>query len=445
MLQDIHSIFYSWIRGGILLLLLYHFIFYLKNREKIYLFYSIYLLGVFVFLMRDVFIDNLCVAKTYEYLFFPVQFIAFVFYIQFTRAVINTRKFFQLWDKAAGYSNIILIVLAIFLLGVQILYGFEYQLEIMSYIAPVFSVTMLLTLMFITIVETAEGIYLMIGSIIFLLLANVTVMKLARGTDYLFSFPVHSMFYYFIGILIQTIIYAMLLADTFKRIEEEKSKVELNLLKKSSQLYELKMTAFKNQMNPHFLFNSLNSINNFVIQNKKEVASDYITKFSRLIRKVLQTTEKVSIPLEEELRIAELYIKIEQVRLRNSFTYKIDVDESLRNSNLEVVPLYMQPFLENAIWHGLSLNEGKSILHVKIEDNGEFILTEIEDNGVGLSNSINKKDNLERKSYGIKTVKNRMELIYKKENVQIIIEDLTKIKKGKGTRVSVLFPKEFKV
>lgn len=443
MLLDINSFFYSWIRGGIFLLLLYHFVFYLKHREEVYKYYSVYLLGVFIFLIKDVF-NNSFVNSLYEYLIFSIQFIAFYFYIHFTRKLLNTEKDYPKWDKASIKVSKILLVTALLLILIQAFWGYEVQKTILLYGSPFLSILLIGILAYVEIIYSKEGIYSLLGSIVVLIAINITVLKIIKGDGFLFDIKVHNMFYYFIGILIQTIIYAFLLADVLKNIEEDKSKIELNLFKKSSQLYELKMTAFKNQMNPHFLFNSLNSINNFVLQNKKEEASNYITKFSNLIRKVLQTTENKFIDLEEELRIAELYLKIEQMRLRNSFIYKINIDEYLIKEKIRVVPLFMQPFLENAIWHGLSLSKDNNQIIINIKEENNFIYTEIIDNGVGINASYNQKKNLERKSYGIKTIKNRMELIYKKENFKIGIEDLSQKKKEKGTKVSISFPKNFK-
>ena len=251
------------------------------------------------------------------------------------------------------------------------------------------------------------------------------------------------MFYFFAGILVQTVVYAFLLADVLKKIEVEKSRVEFNLYKKSSQLYQLKMTAFKNKMNPHFLFNSLNSINNFVLQNKQEEASVFISKFSSLIRKVLQTTEKVHISLAEELMISELYINIELARLRNNFSYQINIDNSIDTEKINVVPLYLQPFVENAIWHGLSLQEGDKNLIINIREENSFIITEIVDNGIGYKESLNKKktQGIQRKSFGIDTIKNRLELIYTPQNISINIAEIND-RENKGTKVTIVFPKE---
>lgn len=439
MLLDINSLFYSWIRGGIFLLLIYHFVFYLKHKEEVYKYYSIYLLGIFIFLIRDVFEGEFMVC-VYEYLVFSIQFISFSFYIHFTRKLLNTEEDYPKWNKAAKKVSILLLIIALLLAVVQAFYGFETQKKVLFYGAPFLSIVLIGGLAYVEVIKTKSGVYSLIGSIVLIVCANITALKIIKDESFLIDLKVHYMFYFFIGILIQTIIYAFLIADVLKIIEVEKSQAELILHKKSAQLYELKMTAFKNRMNPHFLFNSLNSINNFVLQNKQEEASAYISKFSSLIRKVLQTTEKVYISLAEELHIAELYINIELARLRNSFNYEIIVDNNIKTDSVKVVPLYLQPFVENAIWHGLTLQKGdkKLLIHVK-EENG-CIITEVVDNGVGYEKSLIKKKNqgIQRKSFGIDTVKNRLDLIYSPPKVNLLISDM----ENKGTKVTIIFPSE---
>ncbi|CAM1345856.1 histidine kinase [Tenacibaculum crassostreae] len=439
MLLDINSLFYSWIRGGIFLLLIYHFVFYLKHKEDIYKYYSIYLFGIFIFLIKDVF-EGEFMTCVYEYLVFSIQFISFSFYIHFTRKLLNTEEDYPKWNKAAKKVSILLLIIALLLAVVQAFYGFETQKKVLLYGAPVLTIALVGGLAFVEIIKTKVGLYSLLGSIIALLGANITALKIIKDESFLINLNVHHMFYFFVGILIQTIIYAFLIADVLKKKEIEKSRAELNLHKKSAQLYELKMTAFKNRMNPHFLFNSLNSINNFVLQNKKEETSAYISKFSSLIRKVLQTTEKVYISLEEELQIAELYINIELARLRNSFNYEIIVDKDIKTSSIKVVPLYLQPFVENAIWHGLTLQEGNKKLLIKVKEENNYIITEVIDNGVGYKESLNKNKSqgIQRKSFGIDTVKNRLDLIYSPPKVNLLISDM----ENKGTKVTIVFPSE---
>ncbi len=147
-----------------------------------------------------------------------------------------------------------------------------------------------------------------------------------------------------------------------------------------------KMQALRAQMNPHFIFNCLSSINNFVLKNETEAASDYLTKFSRLIRTVLNNSKRSFIPLEDELEMVRLYLEMESLRFKGSFTYRIDRDEKIEPSTIFIPPLLIQPFVENAIWHGLLHKAdpgGRLDISVKVEKN--ILICIIEDNGVGRS------------------------------------------------------------
>ena len=129
---------------------------------------------------------------------------------------------------------------------------------------------------------------------------------------------------------------------------------------------ELEMQALRAQMNPHFIFNSLNSINRFILQNNKEQASEYLTKFSRLVRLILQNSQAALITLESELEALELYLELEALRFNNRFSYKISVSDDIDTEVIKVPPLIIQPYAENAIWHGLMHKESKGYLDIEI-------------------------------------------------------------------------------
>ena len=147
---------------------------------------------------------------------------------------------------------------------------------------------------------------------------------------------------------------------------QQRFRVQLNNSEKERQVAELKqkateleMQALRAQMNPHFIFNSLNSINRFILQNDRAQASEYLTKFSKLVRMILQNSQASLIPLESELESLELYLNLEAVRFNYHFDYKISVPKDLDISALQVPPLILQPYVENAIWHGLMHKEEK--------------------------------------------------------------------------------------
>ncbi len=182
-------------------------------------------------------------------------------------------------------------------------------------------------------------------------------------------------------------------------------------LKAQKRLSELEKQMVVSQMNPHFLFNSLNSIKSFIVSNDSKRASFYLNKFARLVRYTLDSAEKPHVSLQEELNFVEDYIKVERLRLNNAFVYNIKVDEDINPSNLKIPTLIFQPFVENAIWHGLSHKEDQGILNVEVSRNKNDVIVRIEDNGVGRKRSAEMHGEGKSTALGIKMTKERLELI----------------------------------
>jgi len=182
-------------------------------------------------------------------------------------------------------------------------------------------------------------------------------------------------------------------------------------LNADKKLLTLEQSMLRSQMNPHFLFNSLNSIKLYIINNEKKNAVHYLNKFSKLVRKILEASSQREISLAEELETVELYMNIENIRFSNEINFNIDIKDDIDPHHIKIPSLILQPFLENALWHGLSSKDGiKNIdLEVKKGKNG-FIEIVITDNGVGRDAAEKIKDGklLKRKSVGIDITKERL-------------------------------------
>ncbi|WP_255307377.1 tetratricopeptide repeat protein [Allomuricauda sp. CP2A] len=181
--------------------------------------------------------------------------------------------------------------------------------------------------------------------------------------------------------------------------------------KNEKRVLSLEQNMLRSQMNPHFLFNSLNSIKLYIINNEQKNAVHYLNKFSKLIRKILEASSQREITLAEELETIELYMNIENIRFSNEIDFKITVDEDLCPSNIKIPSLALQPFLENSLWHGLSPKEGKKMIHLNVKRKSQnHVSIEIEDNGVGRGAAEANKENrvLKRKSVGIRITKERL-------------------------------------
>ena len=224
---------------------------------------------------------------------------------------------------------------------------------------------------------------------------------------------------------------------------EEQMKADFN-----KKLAEVEMAALRSQMNPHFLFNCLNSINRFIQRNEPDAASSYLTKFSRLIRLVLDNSRSDLVSLRDEMAALRLYIELEAMRFVGRFSYAIDVSHELDSSSIEVPPMLVQPYVENAIWHGLMHKESEDChLAIKVfPQNGRLAIV-VEDNGVGreMARQLKSKSATFHKSHGMKVTAERIEIINEiyPAKATLLIEDL-KDEQGEaaGTRVSLFLPME---
>jgi LytS/YehU family sensor histidine kinase len=228
--------------------------------------------------------------------------------------------------------------------------------------------------------------------------------------------------------------------------QAEIDKIENLKTKFDKELTELKMISLRSQMNPHFIFNSLNSIKLYIINNEKENAVYYLNKFSKLIRKILATTQEIEISLADEIETMNLYLSIENIRFNNEIDYKVIVDDHININTIKVPCLILQPFLENAIWHGLSLKKSNRKLNINIvAHDSNHVNIRIVDNGIGRKRSreINEQKMLKRDSVGIKITKERFKNFFMgfKNDYSITFTDLyDEDANSQGTEVVLRIP-----
>ena len=205
-----------------------------------------------------------------------------------------------------------------------------------------------------------------------------------------------------------------LLKDRLERdLELERLEKEQKLADYKSRTADLEMMALRAQMNPHFIFNCLNSINRFILKNEPDAASDYLTKFSKLIRLILQNSQAKFVCLENELEALCLYIDMEISRFEDQFNYQIILDPALEIEHLEVPPLIIQPYVENAIWHGLMNKGDKGHLSIELRRERNTLCCVITDDGVGREKAaaLKSKSANKNKSLGMQLTAHRLELI----------------------------------
>lgn len=258
----------------------------------------------------------------------------------------------------------------------------------------------------------------------------------------------------FIGVLV-VLIFIIALSILYISRAKAKKKAELTLLELKEakkrliiekQYRDSELKALKAQMNPHFIFNALNSIQEYIILNKKNLASDYLGKFSDLIRTYLHHSSKGLIPIEEELNCLKMYLELEELRFEEKLIYTINVTNDIDVCDTLIPTMLIQPYVENALKHGLLHKESNRQLVISLSKNihENSITCIVEDNGIGRKKALELKTvkNKQHQSLGTKVTKERLNLLnYGKENqIGVKIEDLYNNEESKGTRVIINIP-----
>ena len=240
-------------------------------------------------------------------------------------------------------------------------------------------------------------------------------------------------------IVLGTYIMFLLVRFRLKRVEQRKEKIsDLNKI-----LMNLKLKALRAQMNPHFTFNVMNSIQHFIANNDGEAANRYLSRFSKLIRLILNNSEKNLVPIADEIKALELYLELEVMRFEERFEYIIKVDKSIDTLEMEIPSMLIQPYVENSIKHGI-LNLGrKGIISIDIQKHDKFLKCIIEDNGVGRSTSVFLNKNISHKSFGTAITQERLAAINALNNSTLsenVIDLYDDNGNPLGTRVEIFIP-----
>ncbi|NIF06894.1 tetratricopeptide repeat protein [Chryseobacterium sp. Tr-659] len=205
--------------------------------------------------------------------------------------------------------------------------------------------------------------------------------------------------YSLIGVLILLTGLIIFIFRTLKKVQAKNKKIALQSLRR--------------EMNPHFIFNSLNSVNHFIATNNELEANQYLTKFSKLMRGVMENSTEDFIPFQQELDLLQNYLALEKTRFTDKFDYEIEVDDDLNMQHLQIPGMLIQPFLENAIWHGLRYRTEKGFLKLNFEKSGQDLKIIIEDNGIGIEESKKQKTQHQktREGRGMKNTLERIQLL----------------------------------
>ncbi|MCA1760129.1 MAG: histidine kinase, partial [Bacteroidales bacterium] len=421
---------YYFFIGGMLLMFFYFIGFYYMYNDRLFIWYSLYLLSLILFISTRTHFTRQFLQSTFpvfSYLFYEIMQVGVnIFYLTFARIFLNAKTEFPKLDKAIQYAIILLVsvILAqISFITINPLSNYEtYIMNFQRYFMIVFSF--------------AAYVYILKNY------RNKLVLFLVGGSFFYLTGAVLSMYfwhirYLMIGTAIEVFIFSLGMGYRIKVVEQTRQSIE-------SEINKLRLTALRSQMNPHFIFNSLNSIRAYVISNETKKASDYLNMFARLIRLILHYSSKDTISLKEELDALALYVELEQMRFRDDFGFTLKIGSDVDTHNWQVPPLILQPYVENAIVHGLAPKSGVKELLVEVTKSNSKLCFVIRDDGVGRSYSKNIRSiqNPQHKSVAMELTRKRIELTddkhTKDENIKIL--DLTENGHPAGTEVRVKLP-----
>ncbi len=476
------------ISGFLLTLSLYHFLLFFQHRNRVYLYYSLYTILIFVYLFQRA--DHFVLAEKahpyqpiLDFLDVPIQWTFHLIYLFFVKTFVHLRKEKPRWNK---WLNMIILAYSGVLLILMVVADGLQNTEILDqwyvyFFLPTITIIALTMLYVMARMQTTLKYYVLLGSSLYL-----TLSWAAFG----FEFAGHRATILFYGaVFLENIFFALGLGALQKKIltdknlaqqqvirEHEinlslqnriKTKLDLEVEQKTKEIIELtqknerekrhklaieytkntldlRMRALQTQMNPHFLFNSLNSVKHFIIKNNPEDAVFFLSKLSKLIRKILDNSQKQFTSLAEELEVMKLYLDVENIRLNKDITYTQDIAPNIDLSKTKIPPLVLQPFIENAIWHGLALIKGEKKIKIKVEKNATHLIICIKDNGIGREKAaqIKAHKTIEKESLGIELTKQRLDSFtqYLNGDVSIQFNDLKEGLRAIGTQVIINIP-----
>ncbi len=209
---------------------------------------------------------------------------------------------------------------------------------------------------------------------------------------------------------------------------------------------QLALRSLRSQMNPHFIFNALNSVNSFISSNNEREANKFLSEFSSLMRTVMENSEYDFIPLTKELEIINIYLQLEHHRFKDKFQFQLNVDENIDEDQIQLPPMLIQPYIENAIWHGLRYKKDKGFLSIHITHENDALIVQIADDGIGRTKSktLKTKNQKKNKSIALKNIGQRIDILGKLHHIKIEVKisDLNPEEEDTGTKIVLRIPQK---
>lgn len=391
------SIVYLFV-GAFLFIFLFSIITFFTSKSLDFLFYSLYILSLLIYLGKSSYgIEDYLNTHHTEVAFWThsaLQILINLFYVAFAKYYLNTKEFYPKLDKGIISIGALLIGFIIAISLTCIFQKYELLFDLMNLHRLVMTLFAIASFIYLILYgKNLQAYIIIVGSFAFL--AGSLTMFFTLNKNYMI-----------VGAVFEALLFGLGLNYKLKEANKEKFLLE-------QTAYQNKISALRAQMNPHFIFNSLNSIQHLIIADKREAAVKYLNKFSLLMRNLLETSIEKSIVLSEEINLLNKYLELESLRFDNAFTYTIEVDPPLNPDLIEVPMLVVQPFVENALVHGLlPKKEGDKTLRILFKKEGNMLVCEIEDNGIGrkASQNLNPYLKSEKKSRAIEITEKRLSM-----------------------------------
>lgn len=394
---------------------------YFYYREIAYLHYAGYVLITFLyFIRRATFVSDSGFIEYYQFggKFYELEnFLSLGVMLSYTYFI---RSFLGIQNVSKTFNRITLI--AIYMVAIYMLMDIIIGLSInkhskeLEYLSKITLTPLLLYAIFFGLRKSKNPLrkWVIIGSAILFGSTMITWgMHIKNAISHILIPYPSKLFYNKIGILVEVLFFSIGLGYKSKLIKEDREKAITDALEKKQEALAANLALLRSQLNPHFVFNSLNSIKHLIQEGSLEKAERYLIDFSRLFRQTLNFTNEEIITLEDELTFCEDYLKIESLRFDHSFAYEIRVEEDIECSFILIPPISIQPLVENALEHGLlPKKHGELKLEIWVYSDGDIVYCKILDNGIGRKQAKKhgrfNQTSAKKKSYGLKITRERL-------------------------------------
>lgn len=487
------AMLWGFVTSGLVIFFLFSILIYIQSRQKTFLYYSFYNLLLAVSLIyNSPFIPLSLINDFRNSPFFALSWfiqivyntLLFFFYIEF----LELKLHFPRYSKNLKRLLLIITSLSTVLLIYSVYSGntIAYRNFFVYGFLPLISLVVLSALYITAKIPNKLKYFIISGIIVYQVFAYTALLKTAYPTQ-----GMYPIIFFYMGIMIETTLFMLGLGykvklvyqdklnaqnriieeqnaiqrlkenyqhELEKQLEEKvaelKAAIEKNEAEKlnsltltfESEISLLKLDALRSQMNPHFIFNALNSIKAYLIDNNKEKAVYYLNKFAKLIRKILESSRTESVSINEELETIELYMNIENIRFNDAINYTITCAPGVNLASTRLPALILQPFIENSLWHGLMLKEGEKCISIEVTSVENVINLSITDNGIGRKKAKEKSDkkSFKKESLGVQFAQERLNYFNKTQGTHysFSISDLDDDnQKEIGTKVVFTFLK----